>query len=226
MKTKMLEILGIFVCFLTLTACQLQKDNEKQVFDEWTKANGKNMSQGDWEQQNLKAQEMEADLLKLRRFYEALVGTFEGALKVGEDNFNVRIVFFPGWPKYPFLGPRIRTIDEVRADIMSLSFNVLVQQWNPLNTLSTVECIFEGVKPTYMNLGKINLSGQDCKNAYDIILSESASEVGALEVPSEATSAIVASQVLEGTLEKVSDLYGTIWTKATNSNFSLTRALQ
>ena len=109
---------------------------------------------------------------------------------------------------------------------MSLSFNVLVQQWNPLNTLSTVECIFEGVKPTYMNLGKINLSGQDCKNAYDIILSESASEVGALEVPSEATSAIVASQVLEGTLEKVSDLYGTIWTKATNSNFSLTRALQ
>lgn len=110
-----------------------------------------------------KSHEMESDLAARHRFYQGLKGAYEGVMQTEGGEFKVRITLAPSLNPYPV--ERVRTLEEITADLNSLYLNVQVVQWNPANRLSAVGCRIEQVRPDLLT-GEITIAAESCPNLY------------------------------------------------------------
>jgi hypothetical protein len=116
-----------------------------------------------------KAQQMEADLATRQRFYQAVRGTYEGALETERGEFRVRVTLVPTLA--PYESGRTRQLEEIASDINRLSFSAQILQWNPQNRLSAVGCRVEDVHPDLVR-GEIVIASASCPSFYALRVSE------------------------------------------------------
>ncbi len=146
---------------------------------------------------------METDLQRRQRFYQAMVGTYEGELKIGEEAFNIRITMVSSIPPY-VPSDRVRLPEEVASDLNNLYLNIQVVQWNPRSKYGSVGCLVENVRPD-INRGRLSVSSEACPNLYLFRISE---EAGVFDVIADQSSAKLASAVVEGQVGSVDRLIG------------------
>ena len=168
------------------------------------------------------SEEMESDLERRYRFYEAVEGSYAGILQTQQGKFNITVDLYLSHPRYPKDPHRTtRTMKEIEHDLNSLSFIAYVNQWKDADANISVGCIAQNIVPD-MNTGEINIAASGCKNAYPIFLSDpkniTEAGIGTLtpsQASDEKTQAIQISQaLLDGKLNKVLQLRGQV--KSTN----------
>ncbi len=120
-----------------------------------------------------KAQLMEADLATRHLFYQALKGTYEGALATERGEFKVRITLVPSLPPATYV--RSRQLEEITSDLNNLFFHAQVLQWNPANRLSSVGCRVENIRPD-INKGEIAIASSNCPNLYKLRIADPEAE--------------------------------------------------
>jgi hypothetical protein len=120
-----------------------------------------------------KAQLMEADLATRHLFYQALKGTYEGALATERGEFKVRITLVPSLPPATYV--RSRQLEEITSDLNNLFFHAQVLQWNPTNRLSSVGCRVENIRPD-INKGEIAIASSNCPNLYKLRIADPEAE--------------------------------------------------
>lgn len=166
-------------------------------------AEGKAAAQAEIAEQNAnlarRAEEMEADLERRQRFYQAVSGSYEGSMQTERGAFNIRVSLVP--TVSPVQHDRTRTLEEITSDLTTLSFNVQVLQWNPTTPLSAVGCRMEGVRPDLIN-GLIRIASASCPNFYSLKVSD---ETSPYTKPEE-----VAAAVRDGRISTVPGLVGDV----------------
>jgi hypothetical protein len=143
--------------------------------------------------------EMEADLTTRQRFYQGVKGMYEGEIQTEGGIYKIRMTLVPSLP--PYDSSRIRTIEEVAADLNNLYLNAHVIQWNPTNNLSAVGCRVGHIRPDIVS-GEISIASENCPNLYTLTLTDLS--------PSRpvASAQELASRMIRGELENVTALQG------------------
>lgn len=108
---------------------------------------------------------LEADLTRKQLFFTALEGTYEGIFMAGDKEFKTRLTFIPSLP--PYIANRIRTQEEITADLNNLSFSVQTTHWNSAGTAVAAGCIFSQIRPDYDN-GQVVAASENCSNIYKV----------------------------------------------------------
>lgn len=209
----MKKILMLLVA-LSLVSCGDGEEGlkEQTVIQVKEEIDAQNQNLAQW------AEKLEKDLDERRAFINAVEGEFEGEFRVGQSDFNIRLVLLPTIPDYKV--DRTRTIAELEYELQNLNLNIQVMQWNPATQLSAVGCILEDIKPDLMK-GLLNLIAESCTNTYQIFLAED-------EVASEDTkkeSIRIVQMIQEGRINFVQMLKATL-RSSTNANvykFTLNR---
>ena len=179
------------------------------------------------------AQEMEKDLAKRHRFYQAVSGTFEGKAvapkKAVSREFEVRILISPTLE--PYRTDRIRRPEEVTFDLNNLALNVQFLMWaripTPEGEASEVAtgCVFVNIRPS-LESGMIHLKDPDCIFSASIYLSEEG-DLEANEQPGviRDQSTQVSARILDGATDSVYALRGVRQASgsATPFRFAVTR---
>ena len=155
-----------------------------------------------------KAVALEAGLERKQLFFSALEGTYEGTFMAGDKEFKTRITFIPSLP--PYTSNRIRTLEEVIADLNNLYFSVQATHWNSKGTAVAAGCIFSQVKPDYDN-GQIVASSENCSNVYKVSLYDS-SDRSTGDLPMKTSEIFVNSQdisknVLSKEVQKINEIH-------------------
>ncbi|HAZ14664.1 MAG: hypothetical protein A2X86_06250 [Bdellovibrionales bacterium GWA2_49_15] len=201
MKKVACIVLGLAL----IAGCNSEKSDEKirEVSNIQGQEAARNAIAAERDYVDSKARAAEADLEKRQRFYQALSGTYEGAILVNRSNFKIRLTLTPSLPRY-VPSDRVRTWEEVTADLTNLYFNVQVVQWNPESSFSAVGCLVANVRPDIIK-GKINIASEGCPNFYSFQISEEA----ASEVETNPRLAsTLAEEIADGRLESVSQVRG------------------
>jgi len=161
------------------------------------------------ENENLerRATMLESDLARKQEFYTALEGTYEGTFFAGEKEFKTRITLIPSLP--PYTSNRIRTLEEVTADLNALSFSLQTTHWNAKGTAVASGCIFSAIKPDYDN-GQIAVAAENCPNVYKVSMFDSSdrSEDGPIktsEVLQKSRS--ISKKILNKEINEVSEIH-------------------
>lgn len=211
---------------------QAQIDNlEKKV--EIAKAEGRAQAEAEISADNTnraaKAQQMEADLATRHLFYQALKGTYEGALATERGEFRVRITLIPSLP--PATYARSRQLEEITSDLNNLYFHAQILEWNPTNRLSAVGCRVENIRPN-INKGEIAIASSTCPNLYKlrIVDPEAEHSVTTEENPTPKDSEVsnaTAIAIREGKITELSEIRGEKHptTNASIYTFSVKRSL-
>lgn len=194
-----------------LTGC----DQTDQRLIEKARLEGREAAREQIEAENERARQMEADLERRHRFFEALTGIYEGEIRLSDGSVNrARVSFSPSLPRYP-RSDRVRTIDELSYEINNLYLNAQVVTWSKLADTEgrgselAFGCVFEQVRPDLAQ-GRMHLVSENCKHTYTLYLSEldaGTGEIVRADYPIDASSAI-ASQVGTGQIRSVEGLVG------------------
>lgn len=139
-----------------------------------------------------RAAHLEVDLARKQTFFTALEGTYEGTFMAGDKEFKTRITFIPSLP--PYIANRTRTLEEITADLNSLSFSVQTTHWNSKGTAVAAGCIFSQMKPDYEN-GQVVSTAENCSNVYKVNLYDSTNLPDG-ETPATTSIIVERSQVL------------------------------
>lgn len=157
----------LFFSFLITSACDQKSSPDKAK----ERASAEGEAQKEIENKNLaqKAMIMESELQNRHIFYSALEGEYEGTIKIGNDNFKMKMIFARSI--LPYTGTRVRQLSEIELDLNSLFFYTKIVQWHPSDQTTAVGCQINGSRPN-MDLGSMTLSSNDCPNFYQISFSE------------------------------------------------------
>jgi hypothetical protein len=155
--------------------------------------------------QSAKADQMEKDLKKRHRFYQAVKGIYEGTISTNFGTFNIRLTLTPSLA--PMNHNRVRQLEEIAADLNNLSINAQVLQWDPRNDATAIGCRLSGIRPD-IEKGTLALSTESCPNLYQISITEQSFRGSNSENASVARR--VAEQVLEGDLRDIDSINGTV----------------
>ncbi len=161
-----------------------------------------------------KAALMESDLATRQLFYQAVRGTYEGALQTERGEFRVRITLVPSLP--PYTATRTRQLEEITADLNQLFLNAQIVQWNPNNRLSAVGCQVENIRPDLIR-GQISIAAANCPNLYSLNIFD---EEIKKNVEESELSTAVATAILSGQLTELSTLQGQVLPTTNASVFS------
>jgi hypothetical protein len=206
---KRFSILGI-VSSLTLlataslfTGCEKSEDKIKQLTDTQSQIQSANQVTAEKQYLEQKAKLMEDDLIKRQRFYQAVAGTYEGTVVVNNANFSIRMTIVPSLPRYVPDG-RVRTPEEVAAELSNLYLNVQVVQWNPQDTRGSYGCLVQQVRPDIVR-GRIDVVSSSCLNLYSIRPGREGASVSSVR-----EAAAFALDLVDGRVESVSQINGKI----------------
>lgn len=181
---------------------QVQIENQQKLIEK-ARTEGRASAEAELAVQNgnlfRRAAEMEEDLVRRQRFFQATRGTYEGTMTTDQATFNIRMTLVPSLP--PYSANRTRTLDELTHDLTNLYFNVQVVQWNPKNTLSAVGCRVQSVRPDIVN-GLIQIASENCPNFYSIKIADPSAP--------DAKPDMVAASAREGRLSSVPELRGEV----------------
>lgn len=150
-----------------------------------------------------KATNMENDLAKRQRFYQALAGTYEGQLVTQQSNYNIRITLVSSLPPYP--SNRTRQLEEITQEINNLYLSAQVVQWSSENQLSSVGCRVTQIRPDMIN-GTISIASPECANIYLLNMNSVSQNAAKPFTLSKAT----ASSVQKGKLKSIPSLTGEV----------------
>jgi hypothetical protein len=199
-----LKNVAVFLLALVLFACN---DDGEERLAERARIEGQGTAAAEVESLRRRATEMEADLASRQAFYQKVRGTYEGNLSTDVGTFRVRLILVPSVP--PYRSDRIRTLEEITADLTNLSFTAQVIQWNPQVSLSAVGCRVDSIRPD-LTTGEFNIASRDCPNLYTIHLSS-----GSLD--EQGISKRIADEIREGKVESVSALSGRMYPTTSSS---------
>ncbi len=215
-KTFNLVIGVSLVSAALFSGCETSKSSDK--IREIADIQGQQQVNAERQYLESKARAMETDLEKRQRFYQALAGTYEGMMRVGQGDFKIRLTLAPSLPRY-VPSDRVRTVEEVTSDLTNLYFNVQVVQWNPQTRFGSVGCLVAHVRPDIVR-GRVNVASEDCKNLYSFQITD-----GVSEVPDTHAALRLAEAITDGKLERVAQVSGKMQ-PTTNANvytFTATR---
>ncbi|MBL7665624.1 MAG: hypothetical protein JNM93_10870 [Bacteriovoracaceae bacterium] len=201
----MKKILALIMIFSSLVACNKNDDRLKEKAA--IESESATTSQLNVENENLatKAEKMEEDLTRRHRFYQALKGSYEGEIKTNLGTFNIRITLTTNLAPIPVT--RVRQLEEIAADLNTLSLNAQVVQWDPNNTNSAVGCRMSGIRPDMVK-GELVISTESCPNLYLLKITENGFVSSAIENAEMAARA--AQQILDGAIFEVDSLAGRV----------------
>lgn len=160
-----------------------------------------------------KATQMEEDLASRHAFFQAVQGSYEGTFITERGEFRVRITLIPSLP--PYLGSRVRQLDEIAFDLNNLYLNAQVVQWNPANLLSSVGCLVENMKPEY-NKGQIVILSTSCGNVYQLSIADEELEritppdSTGKKVDGKTLARSVSNSIREGLITQVPEIRGEV----------------
>ena len=162
------------------------------------------------ENENLdkRAMQLESELSRKQLFFSALEGTFEGSFFAGEKEFKTRVTLIPSLP--PYIANRIRTLDEVTADLNNLYFSIQTTHWNSKGTAVAAGCIFSQIRPDYDN-GQVVAASGNCANVYKVSMYESnegespMESLGASDILNKSQS--ISNKVLNKKMDKVNEIH-------------------
>ena len=159
---KHLLILNLMALSLIFTACG-NTDNDDILAQQTAKAQDA--------ANKASSEEMEADLDRTYRFYEAVAGSYAGVLQTKETKYKIKIDLYLSHPRYPKDPKRkTRTVNEIEHDIKSLSFIAYVNLSTTSDAIIADGCVVEKIVPD-INNGKVTIASSNCKNTYPIFLS-------------------------------------------------------
>lgn len=203
-----------FLLLPIIAGCSQGGDSRLQEkADIESKTAAKNQTDAELEMQNVRANEMEQDLARRHRFFQATKGKYEGSFNTSLGEFQIRILLVPSLS--PIKTERERLPEEIAYDLNNLHFNAQIQQWSAANPASAVGCRVENIKPN-LDLGMINIMSSNCPNVYFLALSEQTTkqDVSAEEyyknVLDSGASAQRSQQVLDATIDLIDEFAGFI----------------
>jgi len=187
---------------LVLAGCNLG-DGQKDVLALGDQAivQARKQVEADNENRLRRAREMEEDLGRRHRFFQAVRGTYEGLLKTEAGEFHIRLTLVPSISPFPV--QRSRTLEEIAAELSGLHLNLHIVQWSGENSRTAVGCRIEGVNPDLVR-GQLDIASESCPNMYSIRISGD-SQAGTPE-----DSDAVATEILDGRREVVESLAGQV----------------
>ncbi|MCM0606514.1 MAG: hypothetical protein KA715_10530 [Xanthomonadaceae bacterium] len=153
------------------SACDQGNDRLKEKADIESKVISQNQIDAEMAHLTQRSKEMEKDFLERQKFYQALVGTYEGEISNG---YRIKITLASRLPNYQV--PRIRMLEEITNDLDRLGLNAQIIQWLPNNNLSAIGCQVEMIKPDLVN-GELTISSDNCPNLYKISISHDAESI-------------------------------------------------
>lgn len=157
---------------------------------------------------NRRAALLERDLARKQLFFSALEGTYEGSFSAGEKVFKTRVTLIPSLP--PYTSNRVRTLEEVTADLNNLNFSIQTTSWNATGTAVAAGCIFGQVKPDYDN-GQVTAAVDTCSNVYKINIYDS-NEATTSDFPAKTSDVAIngqnlAKKIFSKEILKVNEIY-------------------
>ena len=153
----------------------------------------------------IKAEQMEKDLSKRHRFYQAVKGMYEGQISTSFGIYNIRITLSPSLA--PFKQNRVRQLEEITSDLNNLAMNAQILQWDPKNEVTAIGCRVSGIRPD-IEKGTLAISTESCPNLYSISITER-SYTGTMSENS-AMARQISQQLLNGDLTEVDSIIGTV----------------
>lgn len=169
-----------------------------------------------------RVRQMEIDLERRHRFFDAITGNYEGIMLTPEGtDFGVRFAFSPSLPRYPRSG-RPRSIEELTFDLNNLYVNAHVVEWSkprdgdrPDMPEIAFGCVYEQIRPD-IKRGRIVLSSSQCKATYTLYISYRGSKG-----KRQAVAQALASKVAKGNLTSISAILGEKQTVFTSRKFAI-----
>ncbi|OFZ12196.1 MAG: hypothetical protein A2Z20_11295 [Bdellovibrionales bacterium RBG_16_40_8] len=190
-----------FIMSVFFVGCAQQDENkfkEKAQIEE----NAKNKAEQD--ATNARARKMEADLERRHRFYQSLSGAYTGTFTTASGvTLATKLKMIPSLPPY-VPTDRIRTIEEISADINNLYFNIQIIHWSPNNPASATGCVFQEVRGDFEK-GRVDMARAECSNVYSARIIDIASEPYQTPDDLEANSTALAQQILAGKISAVNN---------------------
>ena len=187
--------LGLTVLLLvSIASC----GNDDKRLKEKTRVEGETLTNVENSNLAIKAEAMEKDLVRRHRFYQAVKGTYEGSVSSSEATFKIRITLSPSLS--PIAVGRTRQLEEITADLNNLMMNTKASQWDPSSSLSSVSCTVSDIRPD-IERGEITIAKEGCQNFYLLKVADAGTN---------ATATSIAEQILNGSLENVKSIEGSI----------------
>lgn len=213
-KLRLLPPLMGVLCGLMIQACDStpSEDKLRGISDIQGQEAARNQIAAEKKYLETKATVMEQDLQRRQLFYQALAGTYEGTLRVNQSDFKIRMTLAPSLPRY-VPTDRVRTVEEVAADLTNLYFNIQVVQWNPENNLGSVGCLVTNIRPDIVK-GKINVASENCANFYSFQIAD---DFASTSKGLGRNSGEIANLITEGKVDVVPQILGKMQ-PTTNAN--------
>ncbi len=177
--------------FVLLIGCSNYDDQLKQQAEITGAAQAQRQIDATNTDLETKSKAMQTDLDTRQRFYQSVAGTYEGLMDGGKGAYqklHTRFTLVPSLP--PYHTDRVRTLEEITADLNNLHLSVEVVQWDD-ETNAAFGCVFGNIQPD-LTRGLIQLIAPDCPNAFTLWLGAD-----------HASSANLASQLLNSKIMAV-----------------------
>jgi hypothetical protein len=161
----------IFIlCLISFVVASCQQPSQsEQDAKRQEQANIDAEAQAKAEQQKLNEQsvKLEKDLQRRYRFYSAVSAEYQGQIKINGTDYGISHKSQPTIPLY--VGDRIRTVEEVQADINNLGLDSAIRFWNIKKPQAATGCQFLNIKAFYEN-GAYKLQSEACGNIFNIFV--------------------------------------------------------
>jgi hypothetical protein len=118
----------------------------------------------------VKAEAMEKDLDKRKRFFNAITGKFKGSMKISNTDYELTVELSPELSIEFF--SRVRTLEEINFEIQNLNLQVTVKINKPGVSISGIKCTITGYKSTNINTGLLNIISENCENTIKLYVAD------------------------------------------------------
>lgn len=168
---------------------------------------------------------METDLARLQLFYQGVRGLYKGTVKTPSGRkFKVQFNIHPTIERYE--GSRIRSVEEINADLQRLAFDIGEQTSSVLSDGSDIAlvCNYNDVKPG-VDRGLFYLHAEGCPRFFQVnVVPEGSGKISDAQVLDQ-ISRRISSQLLDGSLEHVVQLQVVMTTQniSTPMTFTMTK---
>ncbi len=210
MSKTLVAIMGIGMA-LVIQGCQGPSESEQEARrKEQAGVDAGEQAKADQEQQNAQSLKLEADLKRRYRFYSAMSAEYVGQIKLKDkDNKDIDVaISLNSHPTIPlYSGDRIRTVEEVQADLQNLGFQSTFQFWIIKKPGAATGCLFSNAK-AFHESGVVRFqSPSECPNVFQLsILPKVLSQKEIAEIKQfnlEADATALAQRILNGEVQTV-----------------------
>ncbi|MFN8945803.1 MAG: hypothetical protein ACK5WZ_14395 [Pseudobdellovibrionaceae bacterium] len=195
-----------------LVNCQQPSQSEqdakrKELANLEAEEQAKEQTKAEQQAKNEQSLKLEKDLQRRYRFYAAVSNEYTGQIKINGTEYGISHKSLPTIPLY--IDERIRTLEEVQADLNDLGLDSSIRFWNVKNPQAATGCQFSDIKAFYAN-GAYKLQSENCGNIFNVFLSDrilTAKEIAAIQSQAVVANALAISKsILAGQTDQATSL--------------------